>query len=349
MRGRNLRIYALLALLVIGIGAVLAGCSAANEDSLSSASFSNSDGEAQSSATDDAGVEVGRAEGTANDEGGAGDSAPSGSSGTADSISSEAGNEGTGIIGNVADDAGFNRKLVYRANVAMQVEDYGAAQSQISNAITLSGGYIVKFSDQQTAHELGGTYTIKVPAKGFMSFLAGIENIEHKALEKSLQGTDVTEEYVDLEARLKARQVVEARLLSFMDKATKADDLLKFSTELGEVQTEIERIKGRMRYLDQNVAFSTVELRVYQQSVTPIQEAKEESGFGQRLSERMERRVVLYRECRARDCDRDGCVNSDPCRACGDRRDRLLDLPKPKEREASGAADAYFQPCGRPA
>jgi hypothetical protein len=64
---------------------------------------------------------------------------------------------------------------------------------------------------------------------------------------------------------LKAKQVVEARLLAFMQKAVKIDELLSFSNELGNVQEAIEQIKGRMRFLDQNVSMSTVEIRLYEQ------------------------------------------------------------------------------------
>ncbi len=88
--------------------------------------------------------------------------------------------------------------------------------------------------------------------------------MEHTKYERQLQGQDVTEEYVDLASRLKAKQVVEKRLLGFMDKAVNAGDLLKFSSQLAEVQEQIEQIQGRMRYLDQNVAYSTVSLRLYQ-------------------------------------------------------------------------------------
>ncbi|MBW7456694.1 DUF4349 domain-containing protein [Paenibacillus sepulcri] len=159
---------------------------------------------------------------------------------------------------------GFSRKLIYHANITMEVSDYGQSQTELKNIIHLSGGYILEFGDQKSANELGGTYTIKVPASGFQSFLSQLEKLKHLDYQSSMKGTDVTEEYVDLEARLKSRQVVEARLIAFMDKATQADDLLKYSNQLSEVQLEIERIKGRTRYLDQNVSFSTIELRMYQ-------------------------------------------------------------------------------------
>ncbi|NEW05264.1 DUF4349 domain-containing protein [Paenibacillus sp. SYP-B3998] len=161
--------------------------------------------------------------------------------------------------------AGFNRKLIYKANLVMPVEDYSKAQTRLRDLVALSGAYILQFSENTNTGERGGTFTIKVAANGFASLLDGLESIS-PSLQRNVQGQDVTEEYVDLDSRLKAKQLVEGRLLSFMDKATKTDDLLAFSGELSKVQGEIEQIKGRMRYLDQNVSYSTIELRMYQQT-----------------------------------------------------------------------------------
>ncbi|UJF35129.1 DUF4349 domain-containing protein [Paenibacillus hexagrammi] len=160
---------------------------------------------------------------------------------------------------------GFNRKLIYHANLVMPVTDYVQSETKLRDLVALSGGYILQFSENAGTSERGGTFTIKVPAKGFVSLLDGLESIS-PSLQRNVQGQDVTEEYVDLESRLKAKQMVETRLLSFMEKASKTDDLLAFSNELSKVQEEIEQIKGRMRYLDQNVAYSTIELRMYQQT-----------------------------------------------------------------------------------
>ncbi|SDM90297.1 protein of unknown function [Paenibacillus sp. yr247] len=160
---------------------------------------------------------------------------------------------------------GFNRKLIYRANLVMPVEDYSKAQTALRDLVALSGAYILQFSENANTGERGGTYTIKVAANGFVSLLDGLEKIS-PSLQRNVQGQDVTEEYVDLSSRLKAKQLVETRLLSFMEKASKTDDLLAFSNELSKVQEAIEQIKGRMRYLDQNVSFSTIELRMYQQT-----------------------------------------------------------------------------------
>jgi hypothetical protein len=147
--------------------------------------------------------------------------------------------------------------------VTLQVEKYAEAQAQIEEAVSRSGGYVLQFNESETSYEKSGSFSIKVPASGFSSLLSQIEKINPSA-KKSMQGQDVSEEFVDLTSRLKAKQVVESRLLVFMEKAAKTDELLAFSNELGKVQEEIERIKGRMRYLDQNVAYSTIEVRMTQ-------------------------------------------------------------------------------------
>lgn len=186
------------------------------------------------------------------------------------------------------DPSGFDRKIVYRANLTMEVADFDKASTELQNALHQSGGYILKFSDSMNEAETGATYTLKVPAGGFMSFLDRLKAIEHEKFERQMQGTDVSEEYVDLESRLKANQVVEARLLAFMDKATRAADLLQFSNQLASVQQEIERIKGRMRYLDANVAYSTIELRMYQPKAGTLAASAKAGPLGARMASALE-------------------------------------------------------------
>ncbi|OXM86057.1 DUF4349 domain-containing protein [Paenibacillus rigui] len=157
----------------------------------------------------------------------------------------------------------MDRKIIYKASLTMQVDQYAEAQSRIESAVKQAGGYILQFNENETTYEKNGNFVIKVPASGFSSLLGQLESI-HPSTHKNMQGQDVSEEFVDLAARLKAKQVVESRLIAFMEKASKTDELLAFSNELGKTQEEIERIKGRMRYLEQNVAYSTIELRLTQ-------------------------------------------------------------------------------------
>ncbi|MNO50181.1 hypothetical protein D3C76_405500 [compost metagenome] len=160
--------------------------------------------------------------------------------------------------------AGLNKKLIYTANVTMEVKDYGKAQSDIRNLVTLAGGYIVEFSEGSSYNEEGGNFTIKVPASGFSTFLDRLDKLEHEDMQRSIQGQDVSEEYVDLESRLKVKLAMEERYLKFLNEATKTTQIVEFVNELERIQTEIEQIRGRMRFIDNSVTFSTIEIRLYQ-------------------------------------------------------------------------------------
>ncbi|TJY43383.1 DUF4349 domain-containing protein [Cohnella pontilimi] len=188
-----------------------------------------------------------------------------------------------GIMPMAVTDDGMNRKVIYKAQVTMKVPSFESADEKLRDAIHQSGGYILNFSNSVNADEKGATYVIKVPADGFSSFIEQLRKIR-KDLQLNMEGSDVTEEYVDLEARLQAKKTVEARLLAFMDKANGSDDLVRFSSQLADVQEQIEQIKGRMRYLDQNVAFSTVNLRLYEGTAESMGQKEKPGGLGERMT-----------------------------------------------------------------
>ncbi|SDC73842.1 protein of unknown function [Paenibacillus sp. UNCCL117] len=198
-----------------------------------------------------------------------------------------AGMTGTGAAQAGAEDP-FSRKIIYRANLSMQVESYKETEELVQEAVRSAGGYVLQFSENASAAEKFGTFVIKVPAAGFESLISRFEKI-NPAMRKSMEGQDVTEEYVDLSSRLKAKELMESRLLAFMEKATKTEELVSFSTELGKVQEEIERIKGRMRYLEQNVSYSTIELRIVQKIASAdVIGAQDRGPLGKRAAQALD-------------------------------------------------------------
>lgn len=154
-----------------------------------------------------------------------------------------------------------DRMVVYNANLSIQVENYQQLEADIQKKVTDSGGYVVESSVyNDSAETISGSIVLKVPQSSFQGFISDIEQNSLKVIEKSISGNDVTEEYVDLESRLKAKEAVETRLLDLMEKAEKTEDLLKISDDLANVQEEKEQIMGRMNYLKNNVDYSTVSI-----------------------------------------------------------------------------------------
>lgn len=268
-------------LCVMFLAVILAGCGSADSNSAADSGSANNAGVASESVVAQDKAAVTEAESApAKSETLSPGSDGNGGNGGASVDKAAADKSAEAAAGFTGDDvvAGLNKKLIYKANLNMEVEDYGAAQTEVRNMVTLANGYIIEFNENMSEYEQGGTFILKVPASGFSSFLNNLEKVKHTELQRSIQGQDVSEEYVDLESRLKAKQLMESQYIEFMKKATKSADLVAFANQLGAIQEEIEQIKGRMRYIDQNVSFSTVELRIYQTDENIAVTQKKEQG-----------------------------------------------------------------------
>ncbi|MUK87751.1 DUF4349 domain-containing protein [Ornithinibacillus sp. L9] len=167
-------------------------------------------------------------------------------------------------------DGQVDRKIIYTANLTIEVKDYQQTLDQIQTQVSDRGGYIVESNSHggQGDEMTSGYITVRIPQDLFHEFVRLVEEGSNKVLESSTSGQDVTEEYVDLESRLKSKRVVEERLLSFMEQAEKTEDLLTISNDLATVQEDIEEIMGRMKYLENKSDLATVTIHIQENNVT---------------------------------------------------------------------------------
>lgn len=165
-------------------------------------------------------------------------------------------------------DESVDRMVIYKANLRMRVKNFENAQREMEAKAKKYGGFMIGSNSYRDSNEqVSGSITIRIPQEHFQDFLNDAEGSAEEVLERNVNGQDVTEEYVDLESRLKAKKVVEERLLEFMKDAQKTEDLLKISNDLSVVQEEIERLMGRMKYLENQSALSTVTIDLYEENV----------------------------------------------------------------------------------
>ncbi len=161
-----------------------------------------------------------------------------------------------------------DRMMIYQGNIVIEVSDYHQAANAIQAEAIEIGGYVVESSYFESGQgQLDGTMTIRVPEQYFHSFLGSVAESDGKVLEQFTQGNDVTEEFVDLDARLKSKRVVEERLLGFMEQADSTENLLKISNELAAVQEEMEQLMGRIQFLENQVDFSTITITIQERRV----------------------------------------------------------------------------------
>ncbi|QDV86555.1 hypothetical protein TBK1r_55740 [Stieleria magnilauensis] len=160
-----------------------------------------------------------------------------------------------------------NRKIIYTADVELVVDDFAVFERQISGVIGSHGGYAAeRSSDRRHGDHRGGTWVIRVPVANYDAFLSGLDSLGF-ARSRSETSDDVTEAYVDLEARISNKQKLEERILAMLEERPgKLTDLMEIERELSRVREEIERMEGRMRVLKDQTSLATVTLRVVEEA-----------------------------------------------------------------------------------
>lgn len=170
-----------------------------------------------------------------------------------------------------------DRLVIQNADLAIVVKDPTAKMQEVSNLATEFGGFVVSSnfyqSSSSTGQEVpGATIVIRVPAERLDEAL---ERIKEGAVDvdyENRSGQDVTSQYVDLQSRLKAKQEAEATLLKIMDQATRADDVLAIYMQVQSIQTEIEQLKGQIKYYEESAALSSISVQLIAEAGTqPIQ------------------------------------------------------------------------------
>ncbi|TWE08995.1 uncharacterized protein DUF4349 [Neobacillus bataviensis] len=161
-----------------------------------------------------------------------------------------------------------NQMVIYQAELELRVKNFENTVQNLEEKAKKYGGYIAESSvTKDGTEQVSCSMKLRIPQAHFQEFLNDAEGQAAEVLKRNINGQDVTEEYVDLESRLKSKRAVEERLLSFMKNAAKTEDLLKISADLASVQEEIEVIEGRMKYLENQTSLSTVSITLYETKV----------------------------------------------------------------------------------
>lgn len=155
-----------------------------------------------------------------------------------------------------------NRKIIKNADVRLLVKDTDVAISRTTQVITDLGGYIVSsrvwYQDYFGNNLKYATVTIGIPVDQFEQALQRFRDLSIRVLDENATGEDVTDQYVDLESQLTNLEATRARIQEFLKDAKSVDEALRINQQLSDIENQIEQIKGRMNYLANRSAFSTI-------------------------------------------------------------------------------------------
>ncbi len=187
--------------------------------------------------------------------------------------------DGYGVGVNSASDV-TNRMVMYNAYMEIAVENPETALQSVIDMAEKAGGFVVNSNVYKAYTDRGSlpsaNLTVRVPAGELDSIIEAIKgltpNPEEDVISENVSGQDVTAEYTDLESRLRNLEAAEEALVKMMEEAKEPEDVLNIFEQLTYYRGEIEVVKGRMKYLQESVALSslTVEIRA-KESLRPIE------------------------------------------------------------------------------
>ena len=173
-------------------------------------------------------------------------------------------------------------KIITTADLNMEVANLEKFEASLSELLSKYKANVTNQSRNDSDRRLDAYFTIRVPQDQFNNLFDGLKPFAKKIEHQSLNQQDVTEQFIDVETRLKNRKALEARYLELLKKANNVNDMLNIERQLNQVRSEIESQEGRLKYLNDQVDMSTIQLNAYE--VKPyVFEPESQDNFGQRI------------------------------------------------------------------
>lgn len=157
------------------------------------------------------------------------------------------------------------RKIVRNGTLSLEVGDLGKALAAVRAETTAAGGYITNESQGRDEYSVRqGSITCRIPAEKLDAALGKLQAIG-RVQTMAIQAEDITEQYFNLEIRLRNQQALETRLLKLLDRpGNKVADLVEVEREVARVRSEIDELEGRKRFWDSQVSLSTVTVDLHE-------------------------------------------------------------------------------------
>jgi hypothetical protein len=187
-----------------------------------------------------------------------------------------------------------DRKIVQTASLQLQVEEVGVSFEEVGRIAAASGGFVASSSfsfrdgddDEQSKRRQVASVTIRVPAEVYPSVLSQLRGLADTVDYEESNASDVTEEYTDLQSRLRNLEATEAQLLRLLERADTISDILTVQDRLNNIQYEIEYVKGRLQLIGDltDLATISVHLRPVDGALPPVDDG-DGVNLGETISE----------------------------------------------------------------
>jgi len=165
--------------------------------------------------------------------------------------------------------ANVERLIIKNAELDMTVEDTTVAVDRVTGIAVEYRGYLVASRSWYTENRKEATVSIGVPVEEFENALRRLRGLAIRVDKETASGEDVTDQYVDLNSRVKNLEATADRIRGFLSAAQTITEALTVNQELSKIEEQIETLKGRVNYLADRSAYSTITVQLHEVIPTP--------------------------------------------------------------------------------
>lgn len=156
------------------------------------------------------------------------------------------------------------RKLIKEGRVDFETDDISTTRKNIFEAVKKYKGYVSSDQEFKSQDRISNTVIIRVPSEDFDNLLKDALQRIDKFESKEINVLDITEEFLDIQARLKTKKELENRFHELLKQAKTVTEIVEIEKQVGQLRSDIESIEGRLNYLQNQVSYSTLTITFYQ-------------------------------------------------------------------------------------
>lgn len=164
----------------------------------------------------------------------------------------------------------IERKLTKEGHLTWETSNLQKTHDDIVKQIQNINGYIANDNQTRDEYEIRNSIELRLPAAQFDSFVMNLSSKVRKFDQKVINVVDVTEEYIDVTARIKTKKELEQHYYELLKKTKSVSEVLQVEEQLNNVRQDIESAEGRLKYLNDRISMSTIYLTFYETTSAPV-------------------------------------------------------------------------------
>lgn len=173
----------------------------------------------------------------------------------------------------------IDKKIIKEGRLGLKVKELDKTKFVIDSLVKKHNGYYANENFENSDSELTFHLKIRIPCANFEKFISEVESGDGEMLYKNIDAQDVTEQFVDLETRLENKKNYLARYNDLLKRANSIKEILEIEEEIRPLEEEIESVTGRLRYLSNLVAYSTLDLTISKEKDFKYSPTKQDNFF----------------------------------------------------------------------